>query len=159
MRPALLLLMVLWSAPANAAHEGLKGLTNVDFIFDELTKDTQDCGGDFDAIRNALVLPLQAYTKLRDTNGAALDYVSKVAAYLRINTIKAPAGCFHSVRLQVFIFIPVRLPHLAADTFEQVMLWDDGRTSAHGLQRAGALEKAIDTLARNLAAAWQEANP
>ena len=147
--------MVLWSETAIASQDSLKGLVIADFIVQPPSQETVECGGDLDSIRDAMLLLIQSYTKIRDPDG-----VDRAVISLIVDGMKVSVGCFYAVRLHVFTTQQMQLLHQTDPSFQTVSMWESGITAFQPFRHGGsALRDAVDTVARAFSMDWQKANP
>ena len=113
-------ILALLVSGAARAEEPLTGVFELAVSVGELSPEAKACGLSREALRQALLLPVRAYTKVREV--AFVDGKPVLQMHV-VSLDKLPAYCSHYVRLDVLQRVPVNLPGKPGARVFAVTLW------------------------------------
>ena len=126
----------------------------------EIDQTSKDCSLEQETLRNAIVLPINAYTKLQIApfSPAAMGQGPTISCV--VTALKNNRGCFFVYALEVQLLMEVTISDDVGARAQTVMLWRSGGLAISGLTDGGRYLTGIaEEEAKRLAIAWQGANP
>jgi hypothetical protein len=137
----------------------LKGLLEVKVVVGDLDDDDRKCGLKADDLKRSLLLPIRAYTKIKETDPNRQKLLPPIPqALLSVMTVRSEDICVHHIEITVNVAARVELPHTSRG-FYTVGLWQVGTLLAHSGSRPDRVRDAVEGLAKRFAESWQSANP
>lgn len=153
MRRATLLIFAyaLTSSAADAADpKKLFGLTGTTVTV-RLSDDSKKCGLQEDQLKESVLLPIRAYTKLEQSEQSEL--------VLSVSSAESnPGWCVHALTAQVTTPVVVRLTYQAEVTQQRVLLWSHYVVAAAPLKEPSYITDTAEELGKQFALAWQRTN-
>lgn len=148
--------IVLGALSAEAVAKGeLRGVRNIAYtVF--LGEDAKKCGVREDTLTASAKLPINAYTKMRETGLGGVPYI-----VLKVHTIRTEALCAHYIEIRVVQFVKVKLPQ-DVEAMHEISLWQQSAMStgnANADRSQAAVNGMMEQMARMLATDWQVDNP
>ena len=131
-------------------------MQQVTYVAEGYMEDETKCGPPQDALLNTVRLALNADTKIREANtrdGFPLVYVNLVSIW-------SESLCANYIELRVSQLLQIKLPQQNKAREHEVVLWNTGAlTGAPPTRSSAEITAALEGLAKQLATAWQKANP
>ena len=150
-----ILLLVACVSNAQADDDPLKGVQAIDVVIN-VGMDSTKCGYNEQEVRNALLLPIRAYTKIREDEGSA----GVPHLLLSMLTVNDAGVCIHAIVLELFTFAFVKLEFAQSPSAHMVQLWRRLKMSVTPVSESGpTVKRKIEDLGKDFASAWQKANP
>lgn len=142
---------------AMAANDQLKGLKTVRVFVVGLDEVSKRCGLTADAMKDSMMLPIRAYTKIREWKEG--DVGVDGAIVLGVVSGNNQMLCAHAFSMSVETYGYAKLSFNDDLSAKRIVLWDTGAivTSQVGHSKNSMSE--IEEMARGFASAWQAANP
>ncbi len=135
----------------------LRGLTAAIILVDPVDDTGKGCGLSQDTLRNTLMLPLNAYTKIRPTDFTPNPLPPTVS--LSVSALRNLNVCFFVYQLEVTTMMRLTVNDHVGPRTQTVMLWRDGGFASSGASDGRYVNAQIEALGKKLATAWQKANP
>jgi hypothetical protein len=138
-----------------AFGDPLKGLREVKFGVTGINEHAKRCKIDEQALRDRILLPVRAYTKLR------IVELPKVNLTLEVFAGATNAICVAHLKLIVSTFAVVQLQHYEKPILHTIVLFEEeSLITASGNEGLGnSAPNSVESLGKKLATAWQTANP
>jgi hypothetical protein len=139
---------------AQTQNDGkLKGLTQINLIVEDLTKDSQACGITPELIRSAFMYPASSSnlkTKIEE------EPLRIPIFYIQVSTLHGVSGlCFSDVIVKVYINQTLKLPFANRDGFYEVDLWHENWVVFSPVNRhAQMIKEQIENITKAFLTAW-----
>lgn len=155
-RPNIGLLVLLPFAASAEPAPQLRGLqtVNIDVVLNEEGK---TCGLTNAMISEGMLLPLRAYTKLRQRpSGESADALVTISINAVHDAVRKQ--CAASIIVSVYSQAVVQLSFQPQPVPQAVVMWSVGSPALYSVGNAETVIKGVESIARGLASDWQEAN-
>ena len=155
-----LVLIAVWlSMSAGFAHAqaendgGLKGLTKIRLLVEDLSKGSELCGITSGMIRDAFMNPVSSSKlQISDTNPDARFYI-------QVTTLDSKVRCKSDLAIRVYLFRYEKLPFSDLVRSYDVVLWSKGSIfTSDANEHAQIIREAIENMTNDFLTAWNLAN-
>ena len=140
-------------------ENNLRGLQRV-YVSVNVDEDGRSCGLSHEILRNAVLLPLNTYTKMEFADSIVAGTILDTAPWLAIhvNTLKRSTGCFFHIELELSTTVSVIVSEQVGMRPQKVVLWREAGLATTSFIGAWNLTKYIEEVVKKFAVAWQRAN-
>ena len=140
-------------------ENNLRGLERV-YMSVNVDEEGRSCGLSQEYIRNAVLLPLNTYTKMEFVDSSVAGTILDTAPWLSfsVNTLKGSTGCFFHLELELSTTVSVIVSEQVGMRAQKVVLWRQAGLATTSLNGAWNLAKYIEEIVKKFAVAWQRAN-